>query len=142
MKYERIYYQTGRFLTVGLVGAAALWSAGCSTYAKQTQSLINDAETTVQQANTNQVRQLASDDLNRATGNLDSAKQSFSIGKYDAAQRQSHKAAADARQAQTRAELEARKQRVASLEQDVSTLDEQIATLEGHITDIKRQTNP
>ncbi len=97
MKYRRIYYLAGRLLAVGLVGGAALWNAGRDTYAKQTQNLINDAETTVQQANTNQVSQLAADDFNHASGNVDSAKQYFSMGKFGATQRQSHKAAADAR---------------------------------------------
>ncbi len=108
MKLERIYYQTGRLLAVGLVAGTALWITGCGTYAKQTQSVINDAEATLKQAYTNQVRQLAADDLDRATGTLDSAKQSYFNGKYDAAQRQSRKTAADARLAQTRAELERR----------------------------------
>jgi chromosome segregation ATPase len=124
-----------RLVASTAVLSAAAISAGCGTYAKQTEEKITRADDAVQEARNAKADQLASDDLNAASADVSAARQEFDKSDYAAAQRVAEKGYTNAQVAISRSNLETTNQEIA----DVMAARERLDAKNGEIADMRQK---
>lgn len=160
-------YMWPRLVTSIAVLSAATFSAGCGTYAAQTQSKISRGDSAVQEARDANASKLASADLQTASGNVTTAKQEFERGDYAIAQRAADNASIQGQVATARAKLEttnqdiiakersiapevmamrnridAKNSEIATIKQQIAVVDDEVSKLNRDLTDIQNLPKP
>lgn len=132
--------------------SAAMISAGCGTYAVQTQAKITRADTAVQEARNAKAEQFAPTDLKAARIDVAAARQEFDKSDYAGAQRLAEKGFTNGQVALLRSKLETTNQEITNKEhamgQDeravrerVDAKNSEIASLKQKIADIDKEIN-